>query len=250
MPLASDQRRRAEAVLEASSRAASLADFLDVTLAALDEHLGFGVSAFMLVPTGSGRAYAGVEHRMPEQAMEEYFERWADADPLGCPVALAGFARDGWTSTESIYSRLDAPRRRFVDDFLRRIRTPHELSVRIPLAGTDAYVTVMGAEPFGREHLDLLALVAPELRALLRAWMPRGVDAALSQRERQVAELVALGFTNREIGEVLHIEEDTVKKHVSATLARLSLRHRTELGVVWATGRRLDLRPESSIRRN
>jgi len=42
---------------------------------------------------------------------------------------------------------------------------------------------------------------------------------------------------------VLHVEEDTVKKHVSRALARLGVERRTSLAVAWATGRRIDLPP-------
>ena len=40
----------------------------------------------------------------------------------------------------------------------------------------------------------------------------------LSPREQQVASLVRLGYTNREIGEKLYISPSTVKTHVSNAL--------------------------------
>jgi DNA-binding NarL/FixJ family response regulator len=59
-----------------------------------------------------------------------------------------------------------------------------------------------------------------------------------------VAELVTLGLTNREIANVLHVEEDTVKKHVSRAIAKVGVRNRTSLAVAWATGKRMDIRPD------
>ena len=47
-----------------------------------------------------------------------------------------------------------------------------------------------------------------------------------------MAELVALGFTNREIAGVLHVQVDTVKKHVKHALAKLGLARRTDLAVL------------------
>jgi DNA-binding NarL/FixJ family response regulator len=70
----------------------------------------------------------------------------------------------------------------------------------------------------------------------------------LSVRERQACELVALGVTNRQIGDVLHIGEDTVKKHVSRALARFDFHSRTNLAVALATGHVLDVTPPTRSR--
>jgi DNA-binding NarL/FixJ family response regulator len=48
-----------------------------------------------------------------------------------------------------------------------------------------------------------------------------------SERERDVIRLMAGGFTNREIGEMLGISEGTVKNHVSRLLLKLDARDRT-----------------------
>lgn len=50
----------------------------------------------------------------------------------------------------------------------------------------------------------------------------------LTPQERRVLALIAEGHTNREIGEVLHVTEKTVKNYVTALLAKLQLRRRTE----------------------
>ncbi len=242
--MTADERRRIGAVVEAAERARSLPELLEITLAALDEHLGFSRSAFMLAvadpPFPGNRAYAGVMHGWPPCVLEEYFERWADRDPLGSEAARAAFARGGRATIAEVYPRLDRGRRRFVDDFMRRTRTIVQVSHRLPAAWTDAYVTLMGSdEPTGRDDA-VVARVLPELAEVLRAYLPRGLDAGLSRREAQATELATLALSNREIAAVLHVEEDTVKKHVSHAMAKVGVHTRTALAVAWATGRRMD----------
>lgn len=51
---------------------------------------------------------------------------------------------------------------------------------------------------------------------------------ALSTQERRILELVAEGFTNRQIGEEVHLAEKTVKNYVSIILRKLGLERRTQ----------------------
>jgi predicted ATPase/DNA-binding CsgD family transcriptional regulator len=55
----------------------------------------------------------------------------------------------------------------------------------------------------------------------------------LTRREREVAELLVVGSTNRQIGQVLVIAERTAEMHVSNLLAKLGLDSRAEVAV-WA----------------
>ena len=52
---------------------------------------------------------------------------------------------------------------------------------------------------------------------------------ALSVREQQVAALVCLNYTNRQIGLRLSISPETVKSHVRNLLAKFNLHTKTEL---------------------
>ncbi len=50
----------------------------------------------------------------------------------------------------------------------------------------------------------------------------------LSEREREVLELIAAGSTNREIAEQLYLSPHTVKEHTSALYRKLRARNRAE----------------------
>jgi DNA-binding NarL/FixJ family response regulator len=54
-------------------------------------------------------------------------------------------------------------------------------------------------------------------------WKPE----PLSRRELEVLRLMAAGLSNREIGQLLHMVEGTVKNHVSTILSKLGVRDRT-----------------------
>ncbi len=89
------------------------------------------------------------------------------------------------------------------------------------------------------------ALIAPGITARLLATFANagtGVPAqpidALTEREEQVLATVALGWTNAEIGDQLHISISTVKTHLGSLMVKLGARNRVELAM-WAyeTGR-------------
>ena len=79
------------------------------------------------------------------------------------------------------------------------------------------------------------SLAVQALRALgVRPWRrtrkrEEGPLAPLSDRELEIARLVAGGATNPEIAESLFLSRKTVERHVSNILSKLQIRNRTEL---------------------
>jgi DNA-binding NarL/FixJ family response regulator len=66
--------------------------------------------------------------------------------------------------------------------------------------------------------------------------------AALTEREQEVARMVARGLSNAEIGRELAMTEATVKAHVSRLLAKLGLANRVQAAILvhdagWSEGR-------------
>ena len=238
--LTKDELRRCELVLDAVAAAPSLQEVPATTLAAFDEHFGYRQSEFMLALAEGEwpghRAYAGVNHGAPPYAMEEYFERWADRDALTSQPSRLAYYRTGRSRIADIYAQLSGSHREYVDSFLRRLSEQEEVSFRLKAGWSDGYLTFAKLD-----DERVVSHIIPALTAVLRERLPRGLDAGLTLREGQATELVALGFTNREIAHVLHVEEDTVKKHVSRALERVGVARRTQLAVAWATGNVLAL---------
>lgn len=103
------------------------------------------------------------------------------------------------------------------------------------------------------ERLGARPLAAAIERLARRARLPLSGDQPpptapedpLTARERAVLEQVALGRTNRQIGEGLFISEKTVSVHLSRVMAKLGARRRTE-AVAMAYERGLLERPGSA----
>ncbi|MGW6129351.1 response regulator transcription factor [Cellulomonas sp. NPDC055163] len=65
---------------------------------------------------------------------------------------------------------------------------------------------------------------------------PQRPDAGLSDRQREVMELVALGRSNSEIASACFLSEKTVKNHINHIFAKLGVRTRAEAVSVWLGG--------------
>lgn len=119
------------------------------------------------------------------------------------------------------------------------------------LAGAQAYLLKDAEEGEILESIRAAARGEPRLSPRIaekiigefrRVKAPERVGEALEEelltdRERAVLAEVASGKGNREIARDLKLAEGTVKNHVSAILAKLHLRSRTELAVKALSGR-------------
>lgn len=78
-----------------------------------------------------------------------------------------------------------------------------------------------------RRLLDEFARIGSKTRG------PGETEEALTPREQEVLEQVAGGKTNREVGSILFVSEETVKYHLKNIMQKLHLRNRAEV-VAWA----------------
>ena len=107
-------------------------------------------------------------------------------------------------------------------------RPTPRLSFHTEQALLDSLQELVDEEQRPREQVlsDLLAQGLARRQAAqanLRRWQ------ALSEREQQVAALVCLNYTNRQIGLRLSISPETVKSHVHNLLSKFELHAKVEL---------------------
>jgi DNA-binding NarL/FixJ family response regulator len=94
---------------------------------------------------------------------------------------------------------------------------------------------------------------APGSRESIEADLPRDVEAGpelnvLTRRQRDIAELVARGFTNSQIADELVLTHGTVANHVAHILRRLDYHSRSQIAVWAAKQGLLSARPKSERR--
>ena len=167
-----------------------------------------------------------------------------DAGP-GVRAAFAQYERES-ASPETAARMLELSYRVDVRDVAARVQAPTLVLHRdrdraVPyaqgelLAGSIAGARFVGLS--GRTHLPYLGDAASVLRPVrrflgLRSRRPKRWPE-LTVRQREVAELVARGLTNREIAGRLGIEERSAEGHVERIRDRLGFRSRAQIAAWW-----------------
>ncbi len=122
-------------------------------------------------------------------------------------------------------------------DFFRPLPDGYQVVVTLERQGSSVAAVVLNRA--GRDFTDLEREILSIVREPLRAARQRvrirstALDAAnatvgLSDRERQVLELVAAGRTNVAIGRALRVSPRTVAKHLEHVYAKLDVTCRAE----------------------
>ncbi|HWI70669.1 MAG TPA: response regulator transcription factor [Baekduia sp.] len=114
----------------------------------------------------------------------------------------------------------------FVEPAVAALREAHG-AMAVVLTARCAAVRVAGVLPSSATGAEIVEAV----RAAVvdrRPVRPPSAEQLLTERERQVLELLSLGLTNREIAERLHLGPDSIKKHARSVYRKLGVRNRTE----------------------
>jgi DNA-binding NarL/FixJ family response regulator len=158
----------------------------------------------------------------PDAAVQKAREAVALVEPLGLPPHTAatrrvlGEALVAAGATEAAATELQAAADGFASCAMQR---PH--------AATARAIRRLGGRVAGR-----VERAAPA--------DPDGALDQLTEREREIARLVAAGAPNKRIGATLHLSEKTVANHLTRIYAKLDLRHRTELAALAAGAQQRD----------
>jgi len=83
-----------------------------------------------------------------------------------------------------------------------------------------------GQNVFGKEIVD-------KLPDLLKSKSPEIKNADLTNREQDLVRLVAEGYNNKEMAQMLYLSEGTVRNYLTVLLEKLSLRDRTQLAIYY-----------------
>jgi DNA-binding CsgD family transcriptional regulator len=156
-----------------------------------------------------------------EETDEEF---WSHADELPICWGLAPGA-PGVIRTQDVISGRAMRNSRIYSEVMHPSGAEHEMKIALssPPWVTRAFMFARD-RPYTDRELELARLIAPHLEAVHRRL--RRCDA-LTQREREVLELVAQGLTNREVAAALHIASGTVRAHLEHAFGKLGVRTRT-----------------------
>lgn len=173
-----------------------------VDLVLIDVDHGLEDAADLAVRLASPAAPSGVEATRPGSPPDEPPPPPAETSTTGTRPRVAFLAT-------TLSSRIRATARTCgVEALLAKSLTVDELTTALVAAATGRRVD------------------APGRPASATSWP--GQAEGLTQREGEVLELCAAGFTNREIADRLYLNVETVKSHLKRVYQRIGLRNRAE----------------------
>ncbi|MEU7812232.1 LuxR C-terminal-related transcriptional regulator [Pseudonocardia sp. NPDC049154] len=233
---------RVNAVLERCDRAGSLPEFKEQLVEALQLVLGVRIATFF---EGRGLDEAFLDPAVvmvcgsrEQRWLAEYHERWSLSDVYATPAAVRRMRRVGAATLTSL-GPLPGRAEVYVREFIAPRGLERSASMLLDLRDDGVGIVGMFGTRGAAEPVDvhpavpiLLSRRLSALTRLLPRHRPADGLADLTDRQREVVELVAVGCTNADAARRLGLSEDTVKKYVSAGLAATGCRSRTELALL------------------
>jgi DNA-binding CsgD family transcriptional regulator len=193
--------------------------------------------------------HAELELGRPERAREWAARATEAAERIGLPGARAvarrcaaelalaegeherglALAREGTALAEEARLPVEAARSRLLAGRALAVGDRDQASVELRRAYDE--LAAHGASRYRDQAAGALGRLGRAVPRQPRAVMGEGL-AELSERERQVAELVAEGRSNRQIAEQLDLSPKTIANHLNRMFTRLGLGSRAELAAL------------------
>jgi predicted ATPase/DNA-binding CsgD family transcriptional regulator len=108
------------------------------------------------------------------------------------------------------------------------IRRDHDLAVRmlVDSVGAERFATIQASVRSADPSVEIGAALARSRRETAKS-APSHASLGLTQREREVLQMMAAGKSNQEIADALFVSLGTVKVHVTHILAKLDVKSRS-----------------------
>jgi len=234
-------------VLTDCSSARTVESFRETALESLSRHLGYRTATvftgttFSTVFTDPRPLHTGRAVGM----FGSYRDYWFKDDFFATPQSLRSFQDTRVATLSELRSSISTGARQFVADYFSRDGLTSAVGLYLEVSESQhALVGLFGNDDPRKERrvAHLLRRLAPPLNAISRSLSATptqcnlDVLGSLTERQRQVALLIAEGLSNSAIADLLILREDTVKKYVSAILAALRCHSRTQVALLVKQG--------------
>ena len=192
------------------------------------------------------------DHAVVRSGLEQFLATTGDIEVVGTAAdGLEGVEMTAATEPDVVVMDLSMPQLDGVEA-TRRIAVEHPSSRVLVLTSFSDRTRIMdalsaGADGYLLKHSDPEAIAAAirsvhsgeapldpkAARALLESRRTASEASSLTDRERQVLDLVRQGLANKQIARKLGISERTVKAHLTSVFSTLGVSDRTQ-AAIWA----------------
>lgn len=174
----------------------------------------------------------GFSYNVDKSLVTRYESWFQHNDPMTVQLCERRVA----TFVEEVISRRALEHTEFYNDFLRREGMHHGINVYSfegqTHVGDLRIWRAKGRPDFSEREKILLNGIEPFFRRALTR--QRRSSAGLTDRENDVARLVAAGYTDKEISRTLGIELSTVRTHLRRVMAKKGVTNRAKLAAAIA----------------
>lgn len=200
------------------------------------------VIAFDLVLRATLLIDAGATAQAEVELRDALLQMHQGGNPSGIAACLQGLAQSAaskrkWKRAATLLAAADAVRRNVriaLSESTHREVEPLRSTLEAALG--DRVLASVTADAAAMPLHDVIAFAVADTPA---GGSPRPArDRSLSEREYEVAGLVARGFSNREVAVTLFLSERTIESHVQHILNKLGFRSRVQIAA-WAVANRL-----------